>query len=556
MMLTEENEDLEALRLAALKSLNLKRESQPKLRQSSGLGMVGIRNNIEVIERGQPIISYAHENHMYAKRPVEPRETWNHSIVYDTYSPLTSLASSSILPNVQLSPRSLAFVAENNHILMKRKGEKSPVYYHRSPSPYYHTSSRWSESPPPASGNFSNNSNSLHPPASYYDKNTSTYTKSRNRHTSRSPSPKRLDSRRTRSRSRSPIHKYRKASRTPPVSYNPMPIRNSTYHNYHPTSARNDEKTSSSGNGHRPSSPEYSSQSKMKRYSPQHNIKQKYSPRNSNSPSNMYNNNNNNKKNKDYQNKYDRKSSIKNSHVNKKPRDYHNSNYSNNSSMNTNSTIEKTKNAIDEKDNGIKKSNDKSSNQNQIKKSSVNNEKKYDNSKDKENEIRKENVVEKAKDTKESDIIKKVENAVIKKVDYDIDEMEEEKLLASPDANDSDSSDDMFKNDEIDLFASDDSESENEGRFKSNSTKTEVKPISLSYTKLGQSSTSIGELKDYNASESRSNRYDRSRDSKSSYNRHQHNRHKSNDTSKSRENMFKPTFKSVDSRSNGKHPII
>lgn len=146
----EDDEDLEFLRLAALKSLNNKKEvisAQVKPVHSTtcnnefyGVDAEHSRhrnfvdnhvgNRMETMDLNDPYVPLGISSHP-ADKPI---------IDYRDYSPFSVYHPSAPIPKVQLSPRSAAFVLQNNDILMRRKGgrtpatSRSPSYSNQSPS--------------------------------------------------------------------------------------------------------------------------------------------------------------------------------------------------------------------------------------------------------------------------------------------------------------------------------------------------------------------------------------------------------------------------------------
>lgn len=140
----EDDEDLEFLRLAALKSLNNKKDvNAPQVKPLIGanvnndFGMYGgdtdhnrhrayvdkhVGNRMESMDLNDPYVPQAISN-------LPPD---NATVDYRDYSPY-SVYTSAPIPKVQLSPRSAAFVLQNNDILMRRKGGRTPAAS-RSPS--------------------------------------------------------------------------------------------------------------------------------------------------------------------------------------------------------------------------------------------------------------------------------------------------------------------------------------------------------------------------------------------------------------------------------------
>lgn len=193
----EDEEDLEFLRLAALKSLNAvaKTKSPPKSYPDQHF------RSIEVLHVGG--------NSMYNQTPIHNGPPNSHvtnfapSLPMSYYGPpQISQVHPSYLPatNVQLSPRSMAFVAQNNDIINRRN---------RSPSPRWSASRGWSSS-----------------------RSQSPRSPIRSRSPARSPpplfkrnklSPPLKSTNLRRSRSRSPIHKR---SRSPQSGHNSKFVRN------------------------------------------------------------------------------------------------------------------------------------------------------------------------------------------------------------------------------------------------------------------------------------------------------------------------------------------
>lgn len=235
----EDDEDLEFLRLAALKSLNIKKDASviPSKVSSSASTAANVPSEVKRIAshnsrvnripamnaaafttgligpnesyygntadirrdyRDYPLVDKYHGGileQLETSDPylAQPRHPLNMMPEYGK-SPANNYVpqppNTDILPisNVQLSPRSAAFVLQNNDILMRRKGA-------RSPSPYRKESARWSVTPPPVKHRSPN-----HSPSNYY------YRRSESRspvHRTRSPrrSPRRSPLKRTQSRS-------------------------------------------------------------------------------------------------------------------------------------------------------------------------------------------------------------------------------------------------------------------------------------------------------------------------------------------------------------------
>lgn len=269
---SDDEDDLEILRLEALKSLHYRKESVsschlpssqkrnmsvPTAKYShkrllSGANYEPIKRNYypqdQIMSRQQvkPVDNYENIfekldiNEPYVPQQMCPGNSagslivnnngWNpaarsttngYSILYPAQNPKENLGLS--VGNVQLSPRSLAFVAKNNDILMRRKVENTSPHY-RSPSPFrpqvympvspvYQTSpGRWSMTPPPKS------------------KSRSPQSRNRWNYTQR------------RSDSRSPIIRRRTSSRSPPAigpsSRHDSPHRYSSWSPKYPSNKR------------------------------------------------------------------------------------------------------------------------------------------------------------------------------------------------------------------------------------------------------------------------------------------------------------------------------
>lgn len=135
-----DDEDIELLRLTALKSLNVKKEQQ--------LAQVFHpykENNIHILENNagaSQIPKYLHSDFSIQSNICLPQQFVKHTVntVQQSYT--------SNNEKIQLSPRSAAFVSKNYDILMKRKEDN----FRRSPS-FKWSPSRWSVSPPPIKQN-------------------------------------------------------------------------------------------------------------------------------------------------------------------------------------------------------------------------------------------------------------------------------------------------------------------------------------------------------------------------------------------------------------------
>lgn len=249
----EDDEDLEFLRLAALKSLNNKKDAElPHISPPSRTHLLnGNVNHINPIgESARQLVSDYYSATMPTlpfKPP--PLNEFIHTVgphlhsnfekidLNDAYgTQIGNTMGGNVLneykapfgtkptSNVQLSPRSAAFVLQNNDILMRRKSGRSPDSLPRShsPIPYRKSPGRWSPTPPPMAKSRSPKRSPsygyqrTHSPPML--RRTSPYT--RNRSISRSPQRRR--------HSPFPIHPRRSKSRSPlprnvQTNYRPPP---------------------------------------------------------------------------------------------------------------------------------------------------------------------------------------------------------------------------------------------------------------------------------------------------------------------------------------------
>lgn len=162
-----EDDDITLLRLTALKSLNAKKEADLLIQTSRA---VEATKRISRSRSASPHSGYNNHSSSSRKNYSPPRRhrADNHhtlSAIFNNGSPphfayvpsKIHHPSAAMASSVQLSPRSAAFVLQNNDILARRI-EGSPTtpppkqshayraHHHQSPPP-----GRWSESPPPAS---------------------------------------------------------------------------------------------------------------------------------------------------------------------------------------------------------------------------------------------------------------------------------------------------------------------------------------------------------------------------------------------------------------------
>lgn len=146
-----EEEDLELLRMAALKTLH-KQKSAP----------TAFNSQIQHVSTSQKHLNVSAPSFIpVTNQSKPPWDPYAPPAVYippviqqlayiPTVTPPVSISTVPVMPNiptnVQLSPRSAAFVSMNNDILLRRQHEKSPPGYR---SPYRDSPpSKWSPSPP------------------------------------------------------------------------------------------------------------------------------------------------------------------------------------------------------------------------------------------------------------------------------------------------------------------------------------------------------------------------------------------------------------------------
>lgn len=531
----EDDEDLEFLRLAALKSVKKNVAVPPAHKSATTLSIP--KPNVLIEPKHMPVVRNAGPAPMPVGRMfdgfysgpgdlrpppiVHPADTFvggrlEQMDLNDPYVPqqLNTGLNTGILPNgqyvpateyvpfvpipsvlpatsVQLSPRSAAFVSQNNDILMRRKGGRSPGKS-RSPSPlpYRDSPGRWSVSPPPKI--------LAHRSPNRSSPNWINYRRS----SSRSPANHRI-----RSPRRSPVPVRHTLSRSPPRHtrrYSPnalaksrSPNRNAYGNNGRPRSrsphpsnrrpspsARNEPKNwrrhspahpshinrpngPNGPNGHRSQSPRsdmppanYQASARRRTRSPAGAKLDMRKRSNSRSPLRKYQRNGPPGK--------KRRSPLQRKNMrNEGGNDNRNADHSRNnrrgrrsqSPRNRRRSGSRTRNMPANPDSNDVKNNGESSSH---KKDPL-----------KETEPKTENA---SNDNSDRVTKEKTEQ-----------EMEDD-LLAS-----SDNEEDSSPDDGIDLFASEESESENEGRFKSSSSKTErtASAATLSFSKLGSSAAPV-----------------------------------------------------------------
>lgn len=410
----------------------------------------------------------------------------------------------SVIPNVQLSPRSAAFVSQNNDILNRRKVYGSPDRDRsRSPvtPPSRYTPGRWSLSPPPY-----NNVN-LRP------------NNFEHRSGSRSPAPQILR-RSPMANSNSPLLTSIKSRSPLPSKLRKSPLRKSLSRSPH--RMVNDRHLSPQYSRNRSPIEKYNhNQKPYRRYSPtqnrpynrkQQNFKRSQSPRN----------NGHHRRNEYGSKKYEAEAkNVKTTLDSRSKSPINNSKRSRSKSPNRN--FPNRPNRVEHTGLNKRHSPPYSRKSNRVsnryrRKPTPTNRSPSPANKRKIEELQ--NATQQS--TEDETALPIVENDKIEKTDELTTETkpENEKSIENVDnelspSSDDDKSSDENEDDGIDLFASEESESETEGRFKSNSSKN-VKPntvATLSFSKLGNATTStlgdLNEVKTDKISTSSSHRDDR-----------------------------------------------
>ncbi|XP_055304282.1 uncharacterized protein DDB_G0287625-like isoform X2 [Sitodiplosis mosellana] len=491
----EDEEDLELLRLAALKSL--KKENVPAAKPVNNVVVVNhiipvvsnIRPTVDKFytpcesDRIQPNLIHhpvpPYVNSGFEKMEISesylPRRLNPQPHPFNEYVPFGAAPIAPIfdpITNVQLSPRSAAFVNENKQIIKRRQGispSHSPVSFRKSPG-------RWSRSPSPDGWKYRRSSKSRSPA---YPNHSPHF---RNRSVSRSPqrrrnSPQSVHSRRNRTRSPNARtnfdgNAHRSERRTPP----PNRRANSPATNRHPSrtwpapSTQRDNGTHLRKSGspraderrRRTRSPLNATKSDVRRRTLSRSPNRKYPRTNTNRPprrtppGKRFNNSNNSTKpghggarNRNHNRRSGSPSTLLQHRRSHSPANHHKC---------------------------------RSPARNHVKNGPSSNK-----SNEKESQLeRNDQPMEDVSKNNEIDSNEEMTNEKTKH------EMEDELLASS----DSENSDDDNNNDGIDLFASEESESENEGRFKLSSSKSERKlnvPV-VSFSELGKTTTAPADV--------------------------------------------------------------
>lgn len=526
----EEEDDLELLRLAALKSLNNKKENAPAPLSTTAKPLVNhpfkataaiVPNSVIPIVNIVPGLRPGNEYYpiapgvrhhpadeyigsqfdkidikdQYVPQRVNVLASNGHyGSVAPEYVPYGSapIASASNIPNVQLSPRSAAFVLQNNDILMKRKTGVSPGRPSsprtRSPSPYRGSLGRWSATPPPMAKKHSSRSPKRSPYVYRRSASRSPIRRSPNRNRTVSRSPQRRN-RRT-SPPRSTFHRPPRSRSPPHVRHGISPT------NYHQSRqwnhGANIRKSLSPRSNENTSNSNYRTSPKRRTRSPVNN---KVEPRRrsaSHSPARKYHRNGPpNRRRRSPPRKYNNNIRPRN------PRSGYNSRRSTSPSNRRRSgstTSPAQKNKFDEVP---APNNDDFQKQEQLNEKTENSEK----------------IEKKTRKSDEPKAVSKLQDKPVGKTEQEI----EDDLLASTDGEKNSDSDDN-DDDGIDLFASEESESENEGRFKSSTSKTErtTTAATVSFSKLGTSevtpAVALRDLDDLKSEKNTSYRKGESRD--------------------------------------------
>lgn len=503
----EDDEDLELLRLAALKSLNNKKDVPHATKPSKSVEdnrtipvVSGVRppndkyypivadtNLVQPNVIHHPASNYLNVgfekidlNEQYVPSTLQGPSTFSEYVPFGVPPTMTET------PNVQLSPRSAAFVNENINIMKKRRQDgmsptHSPGRWSRSRSREYR--SRRSTSLSPVYPNHSpihhrHRSISRSPPRK---RHSPMPIPQQHRRVSRSRSPRvNYEANAHRSDKRSPpnTHSNRRAKHSP---NNRNPVK--SWRNHSPHNRLNDLPPTSRRSGSpRVDDSKHRFAQRRRTRSPISNPKQKLEPRQrspSRSPNRKYPRSNlNSRRRRTPPHKRFQASNGD------KPNNSGSRNQAKGNDRNYNSSRRSASPAAN------RHSRSRSQSNNLRRKSPAKNAITEKSRRSDENEanVEKTKTIEEPKPATETKMeVESNENATKTKTEL---EMEDE-LLASTDDEKSDDDDDG-----IDLFASEESESENEGRFKSSSSKTERNtnvPV-VSFSKLGTSAAAPAEI--------------------------------------------------------------
>lgn len=528
----EDEEDLEFLRLAALKSLNNKKEAElPHISLQSTTHLInGTASLLQPISESARQLVNDYYSATAASVPVDrpPLNAVHHPIgpyllsnfekidLSDPYAaPSANIIGGSVFneyqppfdakpsPNVQLSPRSAAFVLQNNDILMRRKSGRSPDSPPRShsPIPYRKSPGRWSPTPPPLMAKSRSPKRSpsygyrrsISPPLI---RRTPPYT--RNRSISRSPqrrrhSPFPIHPRRSKSRSPLPPRNVQSNYRAQPRSRSPIP---------HTSNISNLNRRANSPPNRNPPRPwRGNSPPPTARNNGNHN-RRSVSPRGNDEPGNYrgqvrrrsrspLNNKNDVRRRSTSRSpgrKYQRNTGPRRRRSPPPPRKFNQRN-SNDTSRNNGPT---SRNRTNDVRRSVTPSNRRS--KSRTPPSAQPKAKPANKTEDKDAPKQDQTKTTKKEENSAEDRKASANEPV--KTEAKTEQQIEDELLASTndEHSDSDSDDD---DDGIDLFASEESESENEGRFKLSSHQTEKTPAAVPFSKLGTiATTELRELEE------------------------------------------------------------
>lgn len=482
----DDDEEIELLRLAALKSLNVKKEHQ--LTQFSYHPQTG--NAIQVLENITGITHIPKYQQPEGQRICIP-EPFPRQIIATTTQPY------SINQNVQLSPRSAAFVSDNYGILMKRKEDT----FRRSPS-YKSSPGRWSVSPPPSK------QKRLSPePLRMIRKDDHLRTNEQKSYgSSNRVSP--LSQRRL---SKSPTSKCRKFSRSPPknriLSKSPMRY-NATSPNFARSKSRSPGKISRSPTSLRHATPTKRSTSYRHLQVDNYKSKSNYSHKPNSVNVRKLDSYNSNTYRRRTKPKFASKSSIETSSKSKVDKSIRS--YNEYPRRRSPDRTKYTKSYSNNSENNHQKNYDRPPLM--TKKHSI--ESNVDSTDEVQNQSEINEVECNPKDTVSiNEHIEKVNIVPANEIQTETTPNTDNDENSSNESNDDD-------DDGIDLFASEESESENEGRFKCGTSSKSEKPKSVStvsFTKLGDTLTSTFT----NLNDVGSNKHVKNKDSESdrSYNK-------------------------------------
>lgn len=529
----EDEEDLEFLRLAALKSLNNKKEPAPTTHNSikkqiangDDYHVIPVVNSVRPIDEYYvsaplnriqpnivhhpigPYLSSGFEkidiNEQYIPQRVNQVPQVNNT--FADYTPFgTASLSASASTNVQLSPRSAAFVLQNNDILMRRKGGISPCSPRsHSPTSYRKSPGRWSVTPPPIVKKLTSRSPKHSPSYEYRRSLSRSPNRKYNRNRSISRSPQR--------RRHSPVsqHMRRTKSRSPIVRAS-----NSGNNNHRAVAQRSPIQQQHNNNSRRANSPSTirNTARGWRGNSPSiHHRNVGPQPRRSISPGGVDNANyrslNRRRTRSPAIIKHDvRRRSVSRSPNRKYQRNLTNANRRRRTptrkfNNNRNNPNGRNNNSVRNRNN-TRRSMSPLNNQRPSSRTSPLHQKANSDKRQGENDANDKNqltshdhkITEGQSETTTNDKNSRIENdsnAIENKKEQKI----EDDLLASTDDDKSDS-DNGNDDDGIDLFASEESESENEGRFKSHSGKSErtANVSTVPFSKLGTAVAAPAEI--------------------------------------------------------------